>query len=71
MISQITNGKYMNQSYFQKLEDVDRNQSLKALVDQKEVTCVVLLDEQLTVHSGQSSDAATARALKSQTQQYH
>ena len=55
----------MNEKYFKKVDHVDKNKSLMNLSDQEEVTCVIVLDPLLTVHSGLSSES-TSRALKSQ-----
>ena len=54
---------YMNTNYFKKVENLDRNESLKSIVSSKEVTCVIMLDPLLTVYTGLSSESTT-RALK-------
>jgi len=61
------NVTYMNEKYYKKVAHVDRNPSLMSLATQKEVTCVIVLDPLLTVHSGLSAES-TSRALKSQAQ---
>jgi len=68
MVGQLTKGKYLNQAHLQRVAQLDQNTSLMNLASNIEVTNVILIDAQLTVAPGNSSEAAT-RALKSQSQQ--